>query len=364
MQLGYLTIFLFPVAVVAGGLAGGGATLLAAGLAFLVIPLLDALCGLDARNPTPDQEVARERSAFYRGVPLAWVPAHWAMLLWTLAQVDAGRPSAWETAGMVLSLGVTAGGIGITVAHELGHKRSRLERAAAHLVLAAVSYLHFYVEHNRGHHVWVATPRDPATARLGQPFWGFFPGTVLRQWLHAWQIEAKELRARGRAPFGPGNRMVAYTLATVALPVALLVVGGWQVALVFLGQSLVAILLLEAVNYIEHYGLLRREVSPGRHEKVTPLHSWNSSHRLTNWVLLHLQRHSDHHANGTRRYPLLRHFDESPQLPFGYPTMVLLALVPPLWRRVMDRRVLAHRKMLSSIVAPGSECHTAPAGAL
>jgi alkane 1-monooxygenase len=336
-RLGYLVVFLIPLAGFLGGRQGGVGVLSGVALAFVVIPVLDALLGLDPSNPSEDEARRLQQSPYLRALPFAWIPVQLALLGWALGFV--GHLSTWEVVGLTLSLGVTTGGIGITVAHELGHKPGRAERAGALVLLASVSYLHFFIEHNRGHHLRVATPADPATSRLGESFWRFLGRTVPAQWRSAWGIERELLARRGLGPASWRNRMLWFAVTPVAITAALGATLGGRAAAVFVAQSVIAFSLLEAVNYIEHYGLVRRELSAGKYEPVTHLHSWNSSHRLTNWVLFHLQRHSDHHAHAARRYPALRHFDDSPQLPAGYASMVLLALVPPLWRRVMDPRV-------------------------
>ena len=350
-KLGYLIVFVFPPAVVAGGLLGGPATLLGVAISFLLIPVVDALVGLDLDNPDPEQREALESSLYYRAVPLAWVVTQVGLLAWVLWWVARGTLSPAETVAWALSVGAVTGGVGITVAHELGHKRTTAERAGAHVLLATVSYLHFIIEHNRGHHVRVATPEDPATARRGQSFWAFFFGTVFKQWRSAWSLENARLRKRGRTVVSARNAMIWYSVVALALPVAVGSALGWVAAAFFAAQSIIAIFLLEAVNYIEHYGLERRQLAPGKYEKTTTQHSWNASFLITNFVLFGLQRHADHHAHGGRRYPVLRHFDDSPQLPAGYPTMILAAMVPPLWRRIMEPRLDAWQAERAAAVA-------------
>jgi len=351
-RLGYLVAFLVPAVGFAGGRRGGAGVLAGVLLAFVVIPVLDVLLGVDDRNPSPAEAAALQRSRFLRALPFVWIPVQLALMGWTFWQAGHAQLSALEIIGLTASLGVTTGGIGITVAHELGHKPGRAERAGATVLLAVVGYLHFLIEHNRGHHLRVATPDDPATARLGESYWVFWRRTVPAQWRSAWRLEVARLTRGGRSPASPHNRMLWYALAPPVLTVAVGLALGPVAAAVFVAQAVIAFSLLEAVNYVEHYGLLRRELAPGSYEPVTPLHSWNASHRLTNWLLFHLQRHSDHHAYPARRYPVLRHFDESPQLPYGYATMVLIALVPPLWRRVMHRRLQAWRSVQPAAAAP------------
>ncbi len=249
-----------------------------------------------------------------------------------------------EQLGLAATIGCI-GGIGINTAHELGHKREASERWLSKIALAQSFYGHFYIEHNRGHHVRVATPEDPASSRLGESFYAFWPRTVLGSLRSAWHLEARRCARRDQHPYRPGNDVLNAWLMSAVLWGAL---GLWlgPVVLPFLVvQALIGLTLLEVVNYMEHYGMRRQEVGVGhrrRYERVDPSHSWNSNNVATNVLLYHLQRHSDHHANPTRRYQTLRDFEESPVLPTGYAGMILIALVPPLWRRVMDPRVVGH----------------------
>jgi alkane 1-monooxygenase len=243
--------------------------------------------------------------------------------------------------GLVLTVGIV-NGIAINTAHELGHKREATERWLSKIALAPTGYGHFYVEHNRGHHVRVATPEDPASARIGESFWEFWPRTVLGSLASAWRLETRRFRIRSRSPWTWHNHILNAWAMTAVLAACLIAAFGLRTIPFLILQGVVGFSLLEAVNYLEHYGLARQRTAATRYEKVTPRHSWNSDRVVTNIFLFQLQRHSDHHANPLRRYQALRSFDESPQLPAGYATMVVAALITPLWRRVMDPRVLAH----------------------
>ena len=243
--------------------------------------------------------------------------------------------------GIAFTLG-SLNGIAINTAHEMGHKKEHLERWFARIALAPSGYGHFFIEHNRGHHVRVATPDDPASSRLGESFWAFWPRTVSGSVRNSWELEKRRLRRMGKRTWTPRNDVLNAWAMTVVLWAVLIVLFGVGIVPYLLLQAVFAFSLLEAVNYLEHYGLLRESLPNGRYERVTPRHSWNNNHIVTNLFLYHLQRHSDHHANPTRRYQALRHFEESPQLPSGYAAMIVLCYFPPLWRRVMDKRVLAH----------------------
>jgi alkane 1-monooxygenase len=233
-------------------------------------------------------------------------------------------------------------GIAINTAHELGHKRETTERWLSRVALAQSGYGHFFIEHNRGHHVRVATPEDPASARFGESFYAFWPRTVGGSLRSAWGLERVRLARMGRSPWTLRNDILGAWAMTLALYAALAIVFGPVVLPYLLLQAVIGFSLLEVVNYLEHYGLLRQRREDGRYERTRPEHSWNSNNVASNVLLYHLQRHSDHHANPIRRYQALRHVDEAPQLPTGYAGMIVLAALPPLWRRVMDRRLLAH----------------------
>src|SRR6185312_14464822 len=235
----------------------------------------------------------------------------------------------------------------------LGHKRDSVERWLSKITLAQTFYGHFFIEHNRGHHVRVATPEDPASSRMGESFWAFLPRSVWGSLRSAWELEAQRLRRLQKSPFNIRNDVLNAWLMSVVLFGVLMAVFGWALIPFLVIQAVFGFSLLETVNYLEHYGLLRQKVDEplarrgsgserGRYERCTPEHSWNSDHVVTNIFLYHLQRHSDHHANPTRRYQTLRSFDGAPNLPSGYASMIVLAYFPPLWRKVMDPKVLAH----------------------
>jgi len=309
-----------------------------------IIPLIDLAAGLDPSNPPDDVIATLERDRYYRWLTYLFLPlqyAGFALAFWYIAYGDL---TTVNRIGLAVTVGFI-GGLGINTAHELGHKKESHERWLSKVALAQTFYGHFYLEPNRGHHVRVATPDDPASARVGESVYAFWPGAVVGSLRNAWDLGRRRYARRGQSPFRLGNDILNAFLMSAAL---------WLVMVAWLGptilpflvlQAVVAFTLLEAVNYLEHYGMLRQRVgAPGheRYERVAPRHSWNSNNLTTNVLLYHLQRHSDHHANPTRRYQALRDYEESPALPTGYAGMILLALVPPAWRRVMDHRVIEH----------------------
>lgn len=342
----YSLAYTLPATVVIGYWLGGACTFLTPVFTFGLVPLLDLVVGGDDRNPTEEEMETLARRFGFRLVLYVYVPVQVALVLWGAYAVTHWSLTVFETIGLILSIGITTGGLGITIAHELFHKRSALEKTLGKVLLLTVSYMHFYIEHLIGHHVNVCTPKDPATARYGESFYKFFPRTFFGSWRSAWNLEKTRLKKAGHGVWSWHNQMLWFAVLPVGFAVALGLLFGWQAIPYFFAQSFIAVTLLEIVNYLEHYGLERREVSPGRFERVTAAHAWNANHRLTNYFLFKLQRHADHHVHPVRRYQTLRSFKESPQLPTGYPGMVVLALVPPLWRKVMHPRLHAfHQQM-------------------
>ena len=316
-------------------------------ISYGLLPLLDALLGEDGNNP-PEQVVLQlEADRYYRWLTWATVPLHFVALIACAWWAGTQNLSWWALVLLAYVAGTDAG-LGLNTAHELGHKANPVEQWLARLALAVPAYGHFTVEHGRGHHRWVATPEDHASARMGESIYRFalreLPGGIRR----AWQLESDRLREAGQSPWGPHNTMLQSYAVTLLLQGGLVWAFGW-VMLPFLAlHNLVAWWQLTSANYVEHYGLLRRKSSgAGQHaggtgyEAPQPHHSWNTNHLVSNLVTFHLQRHSDHHAHPMRRYQCLRDFEQLPRLPSGYFGMFPLAYVPGLWFRVMDPRLLA-----------------------
>jgi alkane 1-monooxygenase len=310
-------------------------------LVFVIFPVLDFVVGIDAENP-PDSVIKwLEQDRYYRWCTYVFIPVQYAGLVFACWLWADGGLSTLDSIGLALTMGMVSG-IAINTAHELGHKRADLEKWLSKVALAQSGYGHFFIEHNRGHHVRVATPEDPASARLGESFWAFLPRTVSGSLSSAWGLERARLKRMGHSPWSIHNDILQAWAMTVGLFALLAIVFGPVVLPYLLLQAVLGFSLLEVVNYLEHYGLMRQKKEDGRYERCRPEHSWNSNNVASNVLLYHLQRHSDHHANPTRRYQSLRHVDEAPQLPTGYAGMIVLAWFPPIWRRVMDRRLLDH----------------------
>ncbi|MET0896665.1 MAG: alkane 1-monooxygenase [Mycobacterium sp.] len=313
-------------------------------LTFAVMPLSDYLIGRDGGEAPDSAYIDLDQDRFYRWTTYLYLPNQYGSLLLACWLWSGGGwlSMAWvDKLGLMITVGII-GGIGINAAHELGHKRQKLEKRLSKLALAQTGYGHFFVEHNYGHHVNVATPTDPASSRLGESVYRFVPRSVRGGLRSAWRLESARCRRRGTSPWTLRNHVLSAWLLTALLFLILAVWFGPVVLPWLVGQAVVGFCLLETVNYLEHYGLRRRLLADGQYERVGPGHSWNSNTVVANVVLYHLQRHSDHHVNPARRFQTLRSCESAPQLPAGYGAMFVLALIPPLWGRVMDRRVIAH----------------------
>jgi alkane 1-monooxygenase len=310
-------------------------------IVYALLPFLDTAIGKDSDNP-PDSAIKwLEQDRYYRWCTYVFLPLQYGSLVFACYLWGSGDLSVVGSLGLAVTVGMVAG-IAINTAHELGHKRKQAERWLSKIALAQSGYGHFFIEHNRGHHVRVATPEDPASSRLGESFWRFLPRTVTGSLKSAIHLEKERLDRLGKPFFTISNDVLNAWAMSVVLFGTLIAVFGIEVAPYLLLQAVIGFSLLEVVNYLEHYGLLRQRREDGRYERCAPSHSWNSDNVASNVFLYHLQRHSDHHANPVRRYQALRHFEDAPELPSGYATMILLAWFPPVWWRVMDKRVLAH----------------------
>jgi alkane 1-monooxygenase len=309
-------------------------------ISYGLMPLLDHLIGEDENNPPEAVVPQLDADRYYRWLTWATVPLHFAALIGCAWWVGT-QALPWWAVLMLAYVAGTDSGLGINTGHELGHKHTAVEQWLARLVLAVPAYGHFTVEHGRGHHRFVSTPQDHASARMGESIYHFVlrevPGGIRR----AWQLEAERLAQRGSSAWSVHNTMLQSYAVTAVLQVGLTITFGWVMLPFLLVHNLVAWWQLTSANYVEHYGLLREQLPDGRYEAPQPHHSWNTNHLVTNLATFHLQRHSDHHAYPSRRYQSLRHFEQLPQLPSGYFGMFPVAYVPALWFKVMDRRLLA-----------------------
>ena len=338
-DLRYLLAYTLPLTAAVGLWLGGPWTWLTLLYTFGLVPILEWIRPLAPTRPGIAAATEIKRHAFFDGLLYLNVPLQYGLLAFFLYSQKTHGFSAAETTRALLSVGICCGALGINVAHELGHRARAWEQHLAQALLLSTWYSHFFIEHNRGHHRHVATPLDPVTARLHEGFWHFLPRAVLGEYRSAWALEAERLRRQGQSWWSVSNQMLQFQVLQVLLAGGVVALFSLSGLLAWLGAAAVGYVLFQLVNYVEHYGLLRRQTSPGHYERVQPHHSWNSEHPLGRILLYELTRHSDHHYQAARPYHTLRHQPASPQMPTGYPGMMLLATVPPLWFRVMNERV-------------------------
>ncbi|SEQ00763.1 alkane 1-monooxygenase [Thalassovita taeanensis] len=341
----WLSLSLIPVAMISAGV-GGWATLLLPLWAWWLFTLLDAVLGLNVENADP--ETPEEDLFWYRLITLIWFPVQAVMIYGMIFYATrAAHLGGLEKLVLFAGVGVISGTIGIVYSHELMHQKNKLERWLGDLLLATVLYSHFRSEHLLVHHRHVGTPRDAVTARYNEGFHRYFLRVVRECPASAWAAEAAMLERKSLPAGDMSNPFWRYGALQLGALVLALLVGGWEGVVLFLVQALSAVWQLELTNYVEHYGLTRKHLGGGKYEHVKPHHSWNAAHKATNWLLINLQRHSDHHYKPDRRFPLLQNVgaDEAPQLPFGYPLMAAVAMIPPLWRARMNPRVRKWREM-------------------
>ena len=340
----WLSLGLVPLAWI-GATVGGLTTILLPIATWYLFSIIDVFAGLNEENA--DLETPDEQLFWYRLITLIWPFVQFATLFGIMAYVTAsGHLGAVELIALFFGIGVITGTVGINYSHELMHQKSKLERWLSDLLLAMVLYSHFRSEHLLVHHRYVGTPRDPVTARYNEGFFRFFPRVLKGCFVSALKAERDMLARKGLGFWHLSNPFLRYWALQLAFLGIAFWIAGWLGVALFAWQAFVAIWQLELVNYIEHYGLTRKHLGDGKYEHVQPRHSWNAAQRASNWLLINLQRHSDHHYKPNRRFPLLQTYtsEEAPQLPYGYPMMTMVAMIPPLWRRAMNPRVRAWRK--------------------
>lgn len=313
-------------------------------IAFFAIPLLEMILKGTAKNMSESEESVALKNRIYDLILYSNLPILWIIIAWYFYILSNVPLASYEYWGISISMGIFLGAMGINVAHELGHRDKAYERLMAKLLLLPNLYMHFIIEHNRGHHVNIATREDPASARYNEILYFFWVRSVCMTYVSAWRLEAKRLNNEGKNFFSLQNEMIIFQIAQLSYLFLIWYFGGLMLLLSAILIAVLGFLLLETVNYIEHYGLSRKKLENGRYERVQPWHSWNSNHVLGRLILFELSRHSDHHYKANRKYQVLRHFDESPQLPYGYPMSMLMSFIPPLWFAVMNPRVKSLRE--------------------
>lgn len=341
-DLKYLLAYIVPFSAIYGVATGGWWSYTAVVVGFVLIPILEQfVVPQSTANLSQTDETVKLSNRFfdillYLNLPILFI------LLWIyFSQIATGTLATYELVGMTFSVGIIVSILGINVAHELGHRNTKYEQFMSKTMLLSALYMHFFIEHNKGHHKNIATDLDPASSRKNEIVYTFWFRSVIGGYLSAWRIENKRLQKAGKAIVSIYNAMIHYHIIQAAYLIGIGLYFGWAVVPYAIGVAVIGFLLLECINYVEHYGLRRKKMPSGRYEPVSELHSWNSDHELGRIFLYELTRHSDHHFKANRKYQILRHFDESPQLPLGYPASVLLSLVPPLWFKVMNPKVEA-----------------------
>jgi alkane 1-monooxygenase len=338
-RLKYLSILLLPITVYVSFTSKGWLTFLPIIVFFGLVPALELFFNPDKNNFTKEEEQVEKQQKIYTYILYATLPIQLVYLFYFFTVIQEVGLTNLELAGRISAMGLMCGVIGINVGHELGHRNNRLDEFLGEILLLTSLDTHFLPYHNGGHHFNVATPKDAATARKNELLYVFWIRSHFTSYAQAWQIENKRLMESGRNWFHLQNRMIIYTLANILLLGTIFYFFSWFGLMAFVAAAVIGILLLETVNYIEHYGLLRKKNEYGRYERVKHLHSWNSDHTIGKVLLFNLSRHSDHHYNGSKHYQLLKSLPESPQMPTGYPGMMLLSLIPPLWFGLMNKKI-------------------------
>ena len=307
--------------------------------AWVLLPFIELFARPDETNmDAAEEELARQNRSYDYMLYLI-VVFQYAVLYYFLRSMQQPGLSGWDITGRIYSMGLLCGTFGINVAHELGHRNNKFEQVLAKALLATSLYIHFFIEHNKGHHKNVATPEDPSSARYNEPVYTFYFRTIIFSYISAWKIANDDCRKKKKTVFGLSNEMIQAHLVQLLLLILIWFFFGGLICLYFIAAATIGITLLETVNYIEHYGLQRKLTKEGNYERALPKHSWNSNHTLGRIMLFELSRHSDHHYLASRKYQVLRHHDEAPQLPTGYPGSMILAMIPPAWFYVMNRKL-------------------------
>jgi len=338
-DLKYLAAFSIPLMACVGLYFQGVFSFLVPVYAFIFLPTLEMIFPVDDSNLDVEDVNNKLRNKLFDWLLYLNLPVVFGLLFFALKLVTNQALETYEFIGFVFSIGIVLAINGINVAHELGHRQSTNERFLGKALLLPSFYMHFYIEHNFGHHLHAATPEDPATAKYNQSVYSFWFTSTLRQYFKSWKIQKSLLKNNNRGFFSLKNDMLWFTIIQLSYLILIYVFFGSQGLLFTILSGIAGFTLLETVNYIEHYGLLRLKTKSGRYERVQKIHSWNSNHIIGRIVLYELTRHSDHHFKSSKKYQVLECHKESPQMPYGYPTSMLISLCPPLWFKIMNKRI-------------------------
>ena len=340
-DLKYLMSYSIALMAFIGISLGGFYNYLAVVFTFIFIPILETIVKKSDEEYTEEEKKSRLLDPFFDLLLYLNIPIVFGIFFFSLDKLSL-TSSVSDIIGIILSASIVMATNGINVGHELGHRKSIIARICSKLLYLPCQYMHFYIEHNFGHHINVATPEDPATARYKQTLYSFWITSVVRTYVSAWEIQLKLLKVSKRNFFSIKNDMVFYTLFQTTFLAFVYYNFGLYLTLLSILMSVISFLFLETINYVEHYGLLRKKEPSGRYERVKPHHSWNSNHTIGRIVLYELTRHSDHHFKSSKKYQVLESLDDCPHLPYGYPTSILLSFIPPLWFSIMNPLVKNH----------------------
>ena len=341
--LKYMNVLVLPLLAWISFNSYGWLTYLPLIESFVFIPILELTYASNPRNLTPEKEVLRKDDPIYDWQLYIMVPIQTGLLIIFLFSMQETGLTLVDMIGRISAMGLICGVIGINVAHELGHRNTWYEQLMSKILLLTSLYMHFFIEHNRGHHKNVSTKEDPSSARFGEMLYSFWIRSAVFAYISAWKLEASRLKKKGKAVISLRNEMLNFQLIQVFFTLSVGLLFGWTIMGYFILAAMMGFLLLETVNYIEHYGL-ERDKRGDAYERVMPYHSWNSDHMVGRIILFELSRHSDHHYIASRKYQILRHIDDSPQMPTGYPGMMMLATIPPLWFAIMNPRIKQLKK--------------------
>ncbi len=338
-DLKYLAAYINPMIALVGLLLGGIATYFNVIFVFVLVPIFDYLGSNSIKNLDLKEIENEKNKKVFDWLLYLNVPILYGVLFFFIYTLETKNWSVFELVGNTISMGIVIGTCGINVAHELGHRKSKTERILAQVLLIPALYIHFFIEHNRGHHKNVATKLDPASAEKGELLYVFWFKSIIGGYLNAWKLENERYLKKKIGSRILKNKMAVFSLVQLIYLTILFLLVSWQTFVATVVAGIVGVLLLETINYLEHYGLRRKLLETNKYERVLPKHSWNANYFFGRIVLYELTRHSDHHYIASKKYQLLEHHENSPQLPFGYPMMMLIAFIPPLWFKIVDSKI-------------------------
>ncbi|WOI22370.1 alkane 1-monooxygenase [Nonlabens ulvanivorans] len=338
-DLKYLTAYIVPILCVIGIYYRGSALYITPLMVFTIVPLIELIMPSLTSNLDAESKESKLKNKLFDILLWLNVPIIFSVLIYGLYMYSISYFETYEVIGLIFTLGIVAGSNGINVAHELGHRQESWERFLGKILLLPSLYMHFYIEHNYGHHVNAATPEDPASARYNESLYAFWWRSVINQYKNSWSIQNRLLKVNDQSFYSVKNDMLWYTVIQLSYLIIIGLSFSWMTSIIALCIAVVGFSLLEIINYLEHYGLRRVQKKSGRYEVVREIHSWNSNHALGRILLYELTRHSDHHYRANKKYQLLDYHENSPQLPYGYPTMMVIATIPPLWFSIVNKHV-------------------------